>query len=274
MPRRRLNLGWLKKPEVPANGVMSLVDHFRELRYRVIISVLAFLVATLIAFFFYNQLFSLLIRPYQEAVKLLHDAHPNLETKAINQGFVSPFMLWLKTCAITGLVCSAPVWLYQMWSFVSPGLHAHERKWAYLFAASATPLFLLGVVLAYWILPTGIAAMIGFTPDSVPIQNLVDINPFLDFMIVMMLVFGLAFLLPVFIVMLNAAGVVTAAWLARYRKVAIFMAFFIGAAATPSSDPFSMLALAIPLMFLYGGSEAICHLNDRRRARRAPKETP
>lgn len=253
---------------MPPDGSMSLADHLRELRYRVVVSALAFIVATSVCFFFYDQLYMILLQPYLQGAQMLKQSHPGITTQAINTGFVSPFMLWLKICGIAGLICSCPIWLYQLWAFIVPGLLAKEKKYALQFLAAAIPLFLLGVAVGYWILPQGIAVMIAFTPDSVPVANLVDLSSFLDLLVLMMVIFGACFLLPVVVVLMNFAGIVSAQQLGKIRKYAIFVCFVIGAIATPSSDPFSMLALAIPLTALYLVGEVVCHIHDRRKARK------
>ena len=114
----------------------------------------------------------------------------------------------LKVCLVSGLVLTAPIWLYQLWSFIVPGLLAKEKKWAMIFIGTATPLFLAGVVTGYLIMPKGIAVLLGFTQDGV--ANLQNINDFLSFMLRLMVVFGIAFLIPLIVLMLNIVGVVKA----------------------------------------------------------------
>ena len=201
--------------------------------------------------------------PYYAAVDSLKDSRPDAQTMIVNDGVVSPFTLAVIACIAGGIVLSSPVWLYQLWAFVAPGLVAKEKKYALAFMGSAIPLFLSGVALAYWIAPKGFAVLLGFTPDDV--TNLQDVSKFLQFLTIMLLVFGLSFLLPVVLVALNLMGVVRARTLSRFRIPAIFICFVFGAVATPSVDPFSMLAMAIPMALMYIISEVICHANDRRR---------
>ena len=165
-----------------------------------------------------------------------------------------------------GLVLSGPVWLYQLWAFIAPGLHRNERKWAYVFSGIATPLFAGGIAVAYWTLPKGIEILLGFTPQTV--QNLVELSKYLDFVIRTMLVFGIAFLIPLVVVLLNMVGVVPAAALAKFRPYIILVIFVFAAVATPSGDPFTMCLLAIPMCLLFFVAEVISRINDRRRARR------
>ena len=166
---------------------------------------------------------------------------------------------------------TAPIWLYQLWAFIVPGLLAKERKWALIFIGTATPLFLLGIATAYFVLPKAIAVLLGFTQQGV--SNLQDINTFLSFMLRLMIVFGVAYLIPLLVLMLNIVGVVKASQLSKYRTLVIFGTFVFGAVATPSTDPFSMLALALPMSLLFLAAEVIAHILDRRKSRRVG-ETP
>lgn len=249
---------------------MTLFEHLAELRYRLVVAVLWIILAMLVCAFFYNDLYNLLLAPFETAKETLIARRPGQEIQAVNVGVTAPLILTLKIVGIAALVAAAPFWLYQVWAFLAPGLLAKEKKYALLFIGSATPLFLSGVAVGYWVLPKGIEVMLGFTPESVPVANLLDLQYFLSFLIRLMLVFGLAFLLPVVIVTLNLVGVLRARQLAQWRVFIIFGIFVFGAVATPSTDPFSMMALAVPMTFLYVVSEVICHLNDRARRRRDP----
>jgi sec-independent protein translocase protein TatC len=241
---------------------MSLADHFRELRARLMKSVLALVVATIVSFFFYNQLIELVTGPY-------NDARDMLGSKTTTQIYVSGvgggLTIQLKLCALSGVVLSSPVWLYQIWAFVLPGLHRNERRWTMLFAAIAGPLFAAGVALGYYVLPKALQVLISFTPADM--QNLNDFNDFFSFITGMLLVFGLAFEIPFFVVLLNLAGVVSGRALGRHRPWIILGTFVFAAVATPSTDPISMLFLAVPMLTLFLLSEIIARLVDRRRAR-------
>ena len=164
---------------------------------------------------------------------------------------------------------ASPVWVYQIWAYIVPALLAKERKWALSFLGAAIPLFLFGVLIGYYIMPQGISVMLSFTPSSVPITNLLEVNQFLELTLQLMVVFGLGFLMPVVVVGLNLIGVVSAQQLAKVRTYVIFGIFVFGAAATPSTDPFSMMALSIPMTLLYIIAEVIAHAHDRRKVARA-----
>ncbi len=240
---------------------MSLYDHLRELRYRVVIAVIAVGLSTLVAAFFYRQLVSLVIWPYNVAVIQYKAANPEARVDLVNNGLVQPFMLALKTTLVAGLIAASPVWMYQLWAFIVPALLEKEKRYAIRFVGAAVPLFLSGCALGYFILPTGFAFMLGFTVGGV--LNLQDLNAFLSLELTLILLFGVSFLLPVVLVMLNLIGVVTGKQLGAARSYAIFGCFLFGAMATPSADPFSMTALALPMAIMYVVAEFICRRNDR-----------
>lgn len=263
----RLNLSWLKPPPAPPDGSMTLFEHLRELRYRLVVASLAIIVAMILSSIFYPQLLGILRHPYDVGIEQLKASNPDATNLLVNDGIASPFTLALKICLVSGLVISSPVWLYQLWSFIVPGLLAKEKKWALIFIGTATPLFLAGVALGYWIMPKGISVLLGFTQSG--ITNLQNINTFLSFLLRVMIVFGVAFLIPLIVLMLNIVGVVKAKQLSKARVYVIFGTFVFGAVATPSTDPFSMLALALPMTALFLAAEVIAHVLDRRKAKRA-----
>ncbi len=168
---------------------------------------------------------------------------------------------------MAAIVATSPYWLYQIWAFVLPGLHAHERTWTRVFAAVAGPLFIAGVAVGYYVLPKGLEVLIGFTPGTV--QNLVNFGDYFGFFTRMLLVFGVSFEIPLFVIMLNLAGVVSGRALGEHRAWIIVGVFVFAAAATPSTDPFSMLMLALPMTGLFLISEVIARVVDRRRRRGA-----
>lgn len=249
---------------------MTLFEHLAELRYRLIVAVLWIIAAMIVCAIFYIPLYNVLLQPFDIAREALMAKRPDAEIQAVNIGVTTPVILALKIVGVAGMVVAAPLWLYQVWAFLAPGMLAKEKKYAVLFLGAATPLFLSGVAVGYWVLPKGIEVMLGFTPESVPVANLLDLQYFLGFLIRLMLVFGLAFLLPVVVVTLNLVGVVRAKQLAGVRTFIIFGIFVFGAVATPSTDPFSMLALALPMVVLYAIAEVICHINDKARRKRDP----
>lgn len=261
-------VGIFRGPQGPVaeGGQMALIDHFRELRARVLRVGLVMLIAFIVAFVYYNRLFDLLLHPYNEARAILAKDHK--QSMPVIQGVAGAISLQFKLCGLAAVVVTSPYWLFQVWAFIVPGLHENERRWTRMFAAFAGPMFLLGVATGYWVLPKGLDALISFTPNGV--QSLVDISSYLTFVVKMLLAFGFAFVMPLFVVMLNLAGVVSGRALAKQRPWIVVGAFTFAAFAAPSPDPFSMLFLAFPLTALFLASEAIARTVDRRRAKAAP----
>jgi sec-independent protein translocase protein TatC len=257
--------GFLKgSPQQPVgpDGRMALSDHLRELRARLLRSVLVVVVAFAVALFFYDQLLEVVLVPYNDARERLG---ASVETQAVVNDVTGPLLLQLKLCGVVGIVASSPYWLYQIWAFILPGLHAGERKWSRIFAAIAGPLFFAGVATGYYVLPKAIEVLISFTPENV--TNLVEFGKFFSFITRMLLVFGISFEIPLFVVMLNLAGVVSGKALGRYRPWIVVGTFVFAAVATPSTDPFSMLFLAVPMLVLFGIAEVVARLIDRARGR-------
>ncbi len=246
---------------VGADGRMALSDHLRELRARLLKVALIIIVGLAVSFLFHDQLYSLIYDPYLKA----QEALPEGDTEAVTNGAGAGLLLYLKLSGFASVIGTSPLWLYQIWAFIMPGLHARERKWTRIFAAIAGPLFLAGVWLGYVTLPKGLEILIGFNPDGV--TNLVDFNEYLTFFSRTLIVFGIAFEIPLFVVLLNLAGVVSGKALGNHRPWIIVGTFLFAAIATPSADPFTMTFMAVPMVVLFLISEQIARFNDRRRAR-------
>jgi sec-independent protein translocase protein TatC len=244
------------------DGRMALSDHLRELRARLMRSVLVIVVVFSVALYFYQDLYQLVLDPYLEGAANL-DA--DVQTMPTINGVATGLTFQLKLCGVAALVASSPYWLYQIWGFILPGLHASERKWTRIFAAIAGPLFFVGVGIGYYVLPKAITVLVGFTPNGV--TNLVDFVDFFSFFSRMLLIFGISFEIPLFVVMLNLAGVVSGKALGKYRPWIIIGTFVFAAVGTPSTDPFSMLFLAIPMLVLFLVAEVIARFVDRARGR-------
>jgi sec-independent protein translocase protein TatC len=223
------------KYAVGPDGRMALTDHLREVRARLFRSALVLVAAFIAALFFYDQLLNVVAAPYRDAVSTLQGENSELVANGISAGL----MLQLKLCGVAAIVVSAPYWLYQIWAFIVPGLHAHEKKWSRVVAAIAGPLFFAGVALGYYILPKGLSVLIAFVPDDV--QNLVDFGAYFSFVTRMLLIFGVAMEIPFFVILLNLAGIVSGKALGRYRPWIVIGVFVFAAVATPSTDPFSIL---------------------------------
>lgn len=243
---------------------MPLADHLRELRSRLVKSGIAIVIGMVVGWILYPTIFALLSEPFEGAVAQAQ-AEGRDVTLALT-GVTDPFVLQLQVAAITGVVISSPVWLYQLWRFVTPGLHKHEKRWGIAFVAVATPLFLAGTLLAYTVLPVGLEILLGFTPDNV--ENIVSVDRYLSFFIRTVIVFGVGFLTPLLIVTLNFAGVLSGKRLVSWWRWIIFTVFIFAAVATPTGDPINLVLLAGPVLLLVVIAIGIALLNDKRRARK------
>jgi sec-independent protein translocase protein TatC len=252
------------KPQHPVgpDGRMALSDHFRELRARLIRSALLLVILFFVAIFFYHDLLDLVRHPYTEAQQQLKN---KVDSQIVIRDATGGLLLQMKLCGVVSLIAASPYWLYQIWAFVLPGLHANEKKYSRMFAAVAGPLFIGGVALGYYVLPKGLAVLISFVPHGV--VNLVDFTTYFSFMMRMLLIFGIAMEIPLFVVLLNLAGIVSGQAIGRHRPWIIIGTMVFAAVATPSTDPFSMLMLAIPMLVLFLIAEVIARLSDRARRR-------
>ncbi len=252
---------------------MPLAEHLRELRNRLAKAMLAIVAITVVAAFFYNDIINLITRPILDSVGCDQTFEQLSKVKSgqpcaqitIN-GLLTPFTLALKVSLMAGVVLASPVWLYQLWGFIAPGLHRHERKYAYAFVGTGAPLFLVGAYFAYTVLPTTAKVLLDFTPDGA--SNLLPLDDLLDLVLRMVLVFGLSFELPLVLVFLNLTGAITGKRMLGWWRGMIMAITVFAAIATPSTDPLTMLALAGPIWVLYFGAVLFSLLNDRRRSRR------
>jgi sec-independent protein translocase protein TatC len=264
-----------RKKERDPEGRMPLAEHLRELRNRLAKALLAIVVVTVVAAFFYNEIINFLTKPILDSIGCKEtfeqlakstDSTQKCARITIN-GLLAPFTLALQVSLTAGIVFASPVWLYQLWAFIAPGLHKHERKYAYGFVFTGFPLFLGGAFFAYEVLPTTAKVLIDFTPTG-SIDNLLPLDDLLQLVTRMVLVFGLSFELPLLLIMLNLIGAITGRRMLGWWRGMIIGITVFAAVATPSTDPLSMLALAGPIWVLYFGAVAFSLLNDRRRRRR------
>ncbi|MGW3248638.1 twin-arginine translocase subunit TatC [Streptomyces sp. NPDC001070] len=256
---------------------MPLAEHLREIRNRLVKALLAILVLTIAAAFHYKGIINFSTKPVLDSVGCptsfadlaKRTAHTTCARITIN-GLLAPFTLTLKVSLMAGVVLASPAWLYQLWAFVAPGLHKHERRYAYAFVGAGVPLFYGGAFFAYKVLPTTAKVLIDFTPHAV--DNLLPLDDLLDLVTRMAVVFGLSFEMPLLLVMLNLTGAlsgrrITGWWRSMTMGITAF-----SAVATPSTDPLTMLALAAPIWVLYFAAAVFSLLNDRRKARKQAAE--
>lgn len=246
----------------PEPGVMPLMDHLRELRRRLFIAVVAIFLGTVAGWVLYPQVFDFVKQPYIEGIAPLLNRSGFDATLVLSGGIGSAFTFRLKVALVLGLLVSSPVWLWELWAFILPALHRNEKRWAYLLTATGVPLFLGGVTVGYLVLPKGIHVLVSFAPES--IQVLLNLGDYLSFMLRTVLVFGVAAQIPLVVILLNRIGAVSARQLAAARPWTILGIFVFAAIATPSTDPLTMLFLAVPMTVLYLVSELITRLTERR----------
>ncbi|MEU1013607.1 twin-arginine translocase subunit TatC [Streptomyces sp. NPDC005890] len=263
-----------RKKEKDPEGRMPLADHLRELRNRLAKAMLAIVIVTIVAAFYYNDIINFLTRPILDSVGCRETfeqlARSSVKTQCAEitiNGLLAPFTLALQVSLMAGVVLASPIWLYQLWAFVAPGLHRHEKKYAYAFVFTGAPLFFCGAFFAYKVLPTTAKVLIDFTPNG-NIRNLLPLDDLLQLVTRMVIVFGLSFELPLLLIMLNLTGVLTGRRMLGWWRAMILGITVFAAVATPSTDPLSMLALAGPIWVLYFGAVGFSLLNDKRRRRR------
>jgi sec-independent protein translocase protein TatC len=250
------------KPERDPEGRMTLTEHLRELRNRLVKSALAVVAFGILGFVFRDQIVSFLVDPFLDAARDSgREADLNLRE------MMDPLVVPLQIAMLTGLVLGAPVWIYQLWAFVTPALYRNEKKWALAVIGAAVPMFGLGVLLAIWLMPRAMEFLLDFTPSD--FTNIVDFRSYLSFSIRLVLVFGIGFLLPIFVVLLNAVGVLRHETLGAARRWVIVGIFAFGAVATPTGDPLSLMVLAVPMWILFEIAVLVCRVMDKRRDRTA-----
>lgn len=269
MPCRRPGRPAAANPE----GKMPVLGHVRELRNRVLKALLAVVAGGIIGWLLYPHIWHFIEQPYCR----LPQSHflPGTHTSVLNghrvgctlyvTGIFDAFFLRLKISVIAGIILSSPFWLYQLWAFIAPGLYRKERRWAYFFGASAVPLFAIGGTIAYFAMTKGLHFLLGLVPNGV--SAIITIDTYLGYAIAMLAIFGVAFEVPLVVVLLNQARVLTHARFRKHRRLIIFLVFGFAAIFTPSPDPLSMLLLAVPCVVLIEVAEVFIYFHDRRLAR-------
>ena len=240
---------------------MSLSGHLKELRNRLFWSALFIIGGSVGGWFMFDAVFNELQRPIVELA-----AQPGSNATINFPTVVSAFDVRLQVSIFLGILMSAPIWLYNLWAFVTPGLKKRERRYTIGFVLASVPLFIAGTLLAWNSLPTFVVVLVGFTPEGS--ANVINASEYILFTIRILLVFGLAFVLPVALVMLNFAGVITAENIIKSWRMAVFISAVVGAIATPVAEPMAMFLLMIPLLILYFLAAGIAYLHDKRVAKK------
>jgi sec-independent protein translocase protein TatC len=245
-----------------AEGRMALREHLAELRRRVLISAVAVVLGAVGGWFLADPAMqNFIIEPLQRASE---------EGKTVTgtyRGIADAFNIKVKVAVYIGIVISSPVWLYEVWAFVTPGLTRKERRYSLWFVVFAVPLFMAGVVLSVLIFPKAIAFGADFALDGT--LNQPDFSTVITFAFRLIIALGTAFLTPLFLVGLNIMGFLSGRVLGGHWRIAVFVAFLFAAIVSPSPEPTQMIVMALPLIGLYVISVFICLFNDRRRLRRA-----
>lgn len=224
---------------------MTVVEHLSELRFRLVFCLAAFAIGSVVAYVFYDPILEFLTHPVDEAGRIGSVAID----KFYVGGITTAFVLRIKVSVFAGTIFALPVLLFQLWRFVTPGLESREKRYAIPFVFGSLGLFALGVWVAFLILPASIGFLLGFV--SGPLEPLIQFHEYLRFVMFTILAFGIAFEFPLLLIFLALAGVVSARSLGRWRHYAIFLVFLVAAVATPSGDPLSQTAMAVPLYVLY-----------------------
>lgn len=245
-------------------GRMPLGDHLRELRSRVVKSGLALIVGAVVGWIVYNPVLAELKSPIEDYAA----AHPERTITTTYTGLTSAFSQRLSVAIFLGIIIASPIWLYQIWAFIVPGLTRKERRISLSFLGAAIPLFLGGCALANVSLPLVVGVLLDFSATGT--ANLQELSLYLSFVMRFVLSFGLAFLLPVFLVGLNMVGLLPAERLARGWRIAVFLILVFSAIMMPTPDPYTMFLLAGPLIILFFVALGLCLLLDRRRRAAEP----
>ena len=243
---------------------MSLGSHLRELRKRLSWSAGFILAGSVVGWFLFDPVFKILQQPLLDVTE-----RRGLEA-IVNFGtVVSAFDLRIQISIFLGVILTSPVWLWNFWAFIAPGLKQKEKRYATGFTVAAVPLFLAGTALAWTSLPGFVVVLIGFTPEGS--SNVINASEYILFAIRILLIFGIAFVMPVVLVLLNFAGLATGRGILKSWRLALFIIAVVSALATPTAEPMTMFLLMAPLSALYFSAIGIAMANDKRRERKLAK---
>ncbi len=241
-------------------GEMPLREHLTELRNRLVKSGIALALGTVVGFFLYQPTMAALSKPLQDAQERGLLASLNFDSVGLS------FDIMLQVSMFIGVIVSSPVWLYQIWAFILPGLKAQEKKYAVAFLSVAIPLFVGGVVIGYLVLPQAVQFFTALIPEGG--SNVISANVYIPFLLRLFLAFGFALVLPVIMVGLNMLGMLPGRTILKHWRITVFVIALVAAIAAPGGDAITMFYLAAPLFTLFAVAIGLCVLNDRRRSRR------
>lgn len=237
---------------------MSLIEHLSELRKRILVCLIALIIAFIFTFSYSEYIFKLLLFPLnytpqfslKEGMVFVPDQKLQ-NTKLVFLGPAEAFWMNMKIALVTGFILTIPIIFYQLWRFVSPGLYAHEKKYVLPFVLTATGLFLTGVAFCYCIvLPFAMGFLLNYKVGDF-LMPMLSVGLYIDFLLKFLLAFGLVFELPILIVITTRMGLITPQTLKKYRRLAIVLAFVVAAIITPTPDAFNQTLMAVPMIILY-----------------------
>jgi sec-independent protein translocase protein TatC len=253
-----------KRQENP-DGRMPLMDHLRELRNRVVKVSIAIIAGAIVSWVFFDRIWDFMQRPYCRAVG--YCKVNTLGHSLFISNVMDGFYLHIKVSIIAGAVITSPIWLYQLWAFIAPGLYAREKRWTYAFLGSAVPLFALGCFFAFLAMSRGLKFFLSMAGG---LTALFTADSYIGYWIAMIVGIGLCFEVPLFLVILNLGRVITHERFRKWRRLIIFLVFVFAGIASPSPDPLTMLLLGGVVVVLVEAAEVIIYLNDKRYARNHP----
>jgi sec-independent protein translocase protein TatC len=270
----------LRRPgrrKVNPDGSMTLMEHLFELRNRLFVAMVALVAGAVIGYIWWSvspfglsSLGDLVTGPYCGLPQTQRFAPNPGQCQLLQTGPFEAFNTRLKVGVAAGAVLTGPLWLYQIWAFITPGLYSKERRFAMSFVAVASVLFAVGAVLAYFVVPAALRFLAGVGDGQ--FVTALTADRYISLLLTMLLVFGVSFELPLLVVMLNRVGVLPYAKLRAWQRGIVFGLFVLAAVATPGQDPVSMIALSAALVVLFELSVLIAFLHDRRLARRRAEQ--
>jgi sec-independent protein translocase protein TatC len=235
-------------------GAMTVMEHLEELRHRIVIAIIALALGSVVGWFLYPWFIHLVRVPYCDYVHSLPPAQvPAAGCSLVYSAPLDPMLVKLKIVLFLGLGVSLPVVLYQLWAFIVPGLTPREKKLSIPFIVSSTLLFALGGLVAFVTLPKALNFLLGFAGGQ-DVTPFIQFNSYVSFVVLVTLAFGVSFEFPILLIFLLLVGVLTTARLRSWRRWSILGIAVFAAVITPSSDPYSMLAMMIPMVLFYEGS--------------------
>ena len=255
-----------KKRRRDPEGRMSLGEHLIELRNRLVISAVTVLVFSIVGWLVFDWVFDALKRPFTLA------AAQGLQADLNFQGVGTGLNVKLQMSAYVGILLSSPMIMLQTWLFVMPGLHRNERRYAIGFFGTAIPLFFIGCAAGYWAVNQLVPVLLSFTPQADQVEQLIRYDEYLSLLVKTMLAFGVAFVVPVVMVLLNFMGLVSGRAMLKAWRWIIFLSFAFTAVMVPTPEPITLIAMSAAISALFFGAIVIAILHDRRQAKRSGDE--